>query len=665
MPLRFYISIILILFSLSAVSQGITDSVFSLKAVEITARGVFDKENAGMKTSAVDSLVLLEKINLSLSELLSENTPVFIKSYGRGALATASFRGTAASHTEVNWNGLRINSPMTGMVDFSLIPVYLVDDLNLKYGAASISDGSGGLGGLVSMNNRAAWDEKISFKYVQGIGSYTTFNNFLQFGVGNQKIHSNTRLFLNYSENDYTFTNRGIGDVDPETGKVHYPTDTNKNADYIIYGILQELYFRPDDRNIISGRWWWQNARRTIPRATSYEGPNNSNLNRQNEKDNRLVVDWKRYWEKSNFVLLAGYSSKTLDYTLENEVPGFGLVPAIYSESRLNTLRGKFSYKYDLNESLSFETSLNSDWHDVYTQDTVAKTGYEEKRSEISWLLSVNKGFSDRINLNFILRQDWVDYNIVPIIPYFGFDLRIVKGMDLFLKGNIARNYNQPSLNELYWQPGGNPDLKPENGFTVELGAEYQVSIKDHRIKPGIAAFRSDIEDWIIWIPTFRGYWVPENISRVLSRGIEIDLSLNGSFGRFSYLVSGNYAYTSSVNKGDQQIWGEESYGKQLPYIPEHSGNAFVNLSYEGFFITYQHNSYSERYTTSSTDISRRDRLYPYFMNDISVGKEFKIKEISLMAEFKIYNLFSETYHTVLYRPMPGRNFLLTIMIKY
>ena len=63
-----------------------------------------------MKESHIDTTVLYEKGTLSLSDLLSENTPVFIKNHGRGALASASFRGTAASHTQVNWNGIKINS---------------------------------------------------------------------------------------------------------------------------------------------------------------------------------------------------------------------------------------------------------------------------------------------------------------------------------------------------------------------------------------------------------------------------------------------------------------------------------------------------------------------------------------------------------------------------
>ena len=111
----------------SLFSQGSTDSLIHIQGVEIISSRIFIKEEAGIKETHVDSSVIQAKRSVSLSDLLSENTSVFIKNHGRGALATASFRGTAASHTQVSWNGISINSPMAGMVDFSLIPVYLID----------------------------------------------------------------------------------------------------------------------------------------------------------------------------------------------------------------------------------------------------------------------------------------------------------------------------------------------------------------------------------------------------------------------------------------------------------------------------------------------------------------------------------------------------------
>jgi outer membrane cobalamin receptor len=204
----------------------------------------------------------------------------------------------------------------------------------------------------------------------------------------------------------------------------------------------------------------------------------------------------------------------------------------------------------------------------------------------------------------------------------------------------------------------------PEEGFSTELGLAYQQKFSDQLFKTELTLYRTDINNWIVWIPSYQGYWEPRNIRRVLSTGIESTVQLLGNVRKLNYKLSGSYAYTSAVNYGDPQIWSDASFGKQLVYIPEHSGNALVNLSLGTFFLSYQFNGYSERYTTSSNDVTRRDWLYPYFMTDVSVGKSFQLKRVALSAEFKVYNLFNESYHSILYRPMPGRNYYLTLVFK-
>jgi iron complex outermembrane receptor protein len=644
--------------------QGIEDSVFVLQTVEVKASRLFEQETAGMKDRKVDSLVMVKNINASLSSLLSENSSVFVRENGRGALATASFRGTASSHTRVNWNGIAINSPMTGAVDFSLIPVYIADDVGLAFGPASIVNGSGGIGGSVNISNSVDWNNTFKLKFIQGIGSYNTVDDFLQFGIGNSKFQSKTRLYFNYSKNDYTFINRGIAEIDPESGQITNPLDTNKNADYRKYGLLQELYFRLGRTSVLTARYWFQQNERTIPQATSYEGPDNSNLNRQDGSDHRLMAEWRKSVRNNSFSLRSAYTRKFFNYELVNYISGLGEVPAIYSESEVNSILNKVAYTHRFPKDLSLETSLDADYHKVSTLDSVRKSGYEKDRMHMSLFVALQKSYLNRLNIKLMARQDLIDGKITPVIPFFGFDWKILQDHELILRGNISRNYYYPSLNDMYWQPGGNPELEAEKGFSTELGLDYQLFLGEHMIKAGITGYYSDIHDWIIWIPTYKGYWEPQNIEQVRSKGIEIELGLSGKIGKFGYQLLGNYAYTSSINYGDPDVWGDDSYGKQLVYIPLHSANVLVNVSYQGFYVTYQNNSYSERHTTSSNDYSRRDWLYPYYMNDLMLGKTFNINKIQLGAEFRIYNLFDESYHTVLYRPMPGRNYMLMLMFS-
>lgn len=650
--------------SLSLLGQGITDSVFQIQGVSIAAEQIFVKEQAGMKQTDVDSTVLQNKLSLSLSELLSENTPVFIKDHGRGALATASFRGSSPSHTQVSWNGININSPMAGMVDFSLIPVYIIDELNLKHGSASLADQSGGIGGSINMNNRTEWNEKSTIAYMQGIGSYSTFDEFLQVGVGNKKIQSKTRLYHNSSRNDYTFINRSIASVDPVSGEITNPIDTNDHAGYLRYGLLQEIYYRPAASHVLSLKYWGQYADRTIPKPTSYEGPDNSNLNSQEDTDHRLVADWKYYGDNGKLLVRSGYADKRLDYKQMNTVPGLGLIPAIWSESRQQSLFNTLSYSGSTDRDFSWEGNVHMNLHKVASADSVSGNGYEGQRNELSAMLAVRKSFKERVNLNLMIRQEWVDGERMPFIPYFGMDVKLIEGIDLIVKGNIARNYHLPTLNDLYWQPGGNPDLLPEEGFTVEAGIAYQQELSGHLLITELSFYRSQIDNWILWIPSYRGFWEPYNIRSVLSKGLEYSLSLQGNISEFNYKLLASYGYTSAVNQGDPLVWSDESYGKQLVYIPLHSGNMMARLGWNNLFFTYQFNAYSERFTTSSNDVTRRDRLYPYYMNDISLGSLFPLKKLNLSVEVKVNNLFNEPYHTILYRPMPGRNYQLILKIQ-
>lgn len=645
-------------------AQGMVDSVFHILGVEVRAERIFQKETAGMKESQIDTTILHQKGTRSLSDLLSENTPVFIKNHGRGALASASFRGTAASHTQVNWNGIPINTPMAGMVDFSLIPVYIIDELNLRHGSASVADGSGGIGGSINLRNSVRWDSKDRIKYVQGIGSFHTFDEFFQLGAGNSKFRMKTRLYNNYSKNDFQFINRGIGTLDPESGRIIHPMETNDAAAYLRAGVLQEFYYRPQANQLMSLKYWGQFADRSIPRPTSYEGPDHSNLNNQQDADHRVVADWQIYGLHNKLLIRSGYSLKQLEFTQKNQIPGLGLIPAIYSESLQKSAFNTLSYSRDLQPDFSMEGSLDFNFHKVHSSDSVSQTGYERQRSEWSLFLSAHKSFADRFNVNLMMRQELVDGRLSPFIPFLGIDFRMLKGVDLILKGNVTRNYHLPTLNDLYWQPGGNPDLLPEEGFSVETGLEFQKQFSHHLLKTELTLYRSDIHNWIIWTPSFKGFWEPRNIRRVLSKGVEYFIQFQGGNSQIGYKLIGTYAYTSSVNYGDPLVWSDESYGKQLVYIPLHSGNLMLHCSFRKWFINYQYNTYSKRYTTSSNDLTQRTSFYPYFMNDVGAGRDFQIGELVFSAELKVYNLFNESYHSILFRPMPGRNFNLVLMMK-
>ena len=168
-----------------------------------------------------------------------------------------------------------------------------------------------------------------------------------------------------------------------------------------------------------------------------------------------------------------------------------------------------------------------------------------------------------------------------------------------------------------------------------------------------------------MWLPTFKGFWEPQNVKRVHSYGWELKGTANLLLGDWHLFLNGNWAQTRSINHGDPVNWADESIGKQLVYIPEFSSGVMGQLSWKGFAFIYKYNYFSERFTTSSNERKTKiGRLGSYYMNDISLQKDFRYRSVDFCLKVSIYNLFDEEYVSVLSRPMAGRNYGVFLRIN-
>jgi outer membrane cobalamin receptor len=665
-----YLCWLIVFLPFSLYSQTVHKTV-QINEVSVKGKKLFNKEEAGMKTTKVDSMVLLDKINVSLSDVLSQNTTVFIKDHGRGALATASFRGTAPSHTQVYWNGLSINSPMLGMTDFSLIPSFIIDDIELEHGSASLSSGSGGLGGSIVIQNLPGWDNRLSWRYYQGIGSYSTFDQFFQLNAGTRKFQSKSRLYYTYSKNDYEYVNKSI---------MEQPLVKNENAAYSKKGVVQEFYFRPGMKDVVSLKAWGQIADRSLPSVMSYEGNDQSNLNNQLDSMLTIVADWNNYGGKIKLSARSGIDYKQTNYQLRNYISGVGMIPAINSSSNAFSWYNHLGLESEKDKQLEWKTNVDFIHYNVHTHESVKKTGYDKIRNDLSFFGGMYYQATKWLNMSFTLRDDNIAGRFSPLMYTVGASISPFDGNKLLFKTNFSRNFHNPSLNDLYWQPGGNPNLLPEESYTGEFSVEYYIDKEDFKLEQVITPYYSDIDNWIIWLPSFQGYWQPFNLKKVKSYGVEYHIKIVRKIGNVDLEVYGNYALTKSLNFGEKLFLGDGSFGKQLPFIPVHSGNVLFSAIWKGYYLRFQNTSYSARYTLNSNDIglsddseeigssvstSRMNWYYPYFMNNLTMGKDFKLKKYLLGIDFKINNLFNEKYRSVLGRYMPGRNYELMIKISY
>ena len=631
---------------------------------EITIQSVLPLSQTGSTVTHLDSMSKRQSQEASLADLLSTATPVFLKQEGRGALSTISFRGTAATHTDVLWNGMSIRSPMLGQVDFSLIPVLLSDDISLFHGGASLEKGSGSLGGLIALTNRIHWQDTLKIKGLSGYGNFQTFNEGLTVDYGTQKFHSRTLAYYTYSKNNFKFKNKNIADID-SLGNYIYPIVENNNADYRFYGGAQTLAYRHKHWQIRVDEWF-QKVDRSIPRVNTYEGDDYANMSRQDDATNRLVLQAIRQTDRSKWHWSIGHSYESMNYTVRNFISGKGYESVRYSQSESSSFYGKMSYRYHLSKNTTLKIAYRLNRYLVNSYDTVYKNGYNAKQLEQQVMAALQKTIGERLSATVLVRKIGYDTTLVPLIVFAGSDYLLYKPIHLYLKAHLSNNYHMPTLNDLYWQPGGNPDLKAEHGYEGEcaLSASQHTAGVTWQMQASI--YYNAIKDWIIWLPTPQGFWTPKNMEYVESKGSEIYLNVSKEIGKVKVLLNANYAYALSLNKDTTGYWGKASYNKQLPYIPVHSFNFSLGIRYKSFFITYINRSYSERYTTSTNDVSLRDWLYPYYMNHLFLGKQWHLRKYATWdLQIKIFNLFNEEYRSVLGRPMPRQNYLFLIHFNF
>jgi iron complex outermembrane receptor protein len=261
--------------------------------------------------------------------------------------------------------------------------------------------------------------------------------------------------------------------------------------------------------------------------------------------------------------------------------------------------------------------------------------------------------------MSVVLREEMYGESWTPLIPAFFIDGIVSKRGNIMLKASTSRNFRFPTLNDLYFLPGGNPDLRRESGWTYDIGMSFAVGKEDvYSLTGSVNWFDSHVKDWILWLPTTKGFFSPRNVKDVHAYGLEGKGSFNVILGKdWSLALDGTLSWTPSINEGEPMSPADQSVGKQLPYVPEWSSSISGRLLWKRWSLRYKWCYYSKRHTMSSNDVSLTGRLPEYYMSNVTIERGVSLKWAELSLKGAINNLFNEEYLSVLARPMPRINF--------
>lgn len=587
---------------------------------------------ASKKNITIDSLILERYNTTSLADLLSNQSAIHIKSYGNGNIATTSIRGGNASQTAVLWNGLNIQNPMLGQTDLSLVPTLLFQNISLEYGGGSALNGSGAMGGSIQLRNTNAFNKGFVTTLQVSGGSFDTKKLATAIQLSYKRISSNTRIYYTSSQNNYTYN---------DTTDKEHPHKQISHADYLTKGLLQELSFLVTPNQTMNVRLWYNATHRNLPSYTN-------TISKQSQDDENLKVnaDWNYCKRNLKSIIRFAYFKDDLNYT--------DSLANIYSKNTVNTIILESDNTYILKHH-TFHIGANATSYksDAITYDAI------HSLNKLAFFAAYNlQAFQSKLNYNISIRKEFTNLTDIPFTGNTGIHYQIHKYLAAKINGNTS--FRQPTLNDLYWNPGGNPNLKPEQAYEFDGGLEFKLQKKNMSLLFEGTYFNRHTSNWIIWLPSINNYWTPQNIAQVYSRGTETKTELSYRHKEALIKLIINTSYVLATNQTSKSE-NDNSVGRQLIYTPRYAGQAGIYITYKKASLLFNQTYTGYRFT--ATDNS--SWLTPYYTANIKASYNYSVKKMNIEFFGSINNLFNKNYTVVSNRPMPLRNFEAGIVIKY
>lgn len=600
-----------------------------LAPVEVTAS--VPAFYTGYRDLKADSLLLRTMSGANLSDVLERQGGLSLRTYGMGSLSTSAARGAGSAHTAVLWDGFSLLSPMNGLSDLALLPVFFLDDSRLQQGASVAMFGSGALGAAVHLGQAKPARSGLSLFYEGGsFGQHTVGT---QLSVVKKQVSHDLRFFVKQAQNDFPYRN---------TARFGSPEERLQNAALKAQGLMYQLGYRLGKRDSLAVKLWLQQYERAIPPAMT--AANAAAV--QVDAALRAQLRWIHEGERLSYQVRQMYS-------LEDN----------YFTDPLADLEELHRFKAVISE-FELQSTINPTWrwqavahHSFYqaTSPAYTATGIQQHRFALWSALRFESG---PWRGQLLVRQEAFEGKLVPFTPGLGLEYELNRSTQFY--GNASRVYRLPTLNDLYWQPGGNSSLRPELGWSAEAGITQKFALgkQTQNIRAGF--FTQRVNDWIIWLPSSAGYWSPENLLAVSSQGIEAQVKLNAGWGNHQFRLQTDYAWVKSVHRkvGPGQ---ENRLNKQLIYVPAHQLRAQLWYQHHSWYAGLLYNFTGQRFVTSD----HSSVLDPYQLNHLQAGTKLRLRKTELNLGLQVNNLLNANYQAVQWRPMPGRFYLLNLTLNF
>ncbi len=566
----------------------------------------------------------------SLGRFLISNTALNVKSYGTGgALTNVSLRGSSTSHVQVNWNGFPLNSVTLGSCDFSMIPVTGFDRISVVYSAPGALYGSGTFGGAINLDNDLKPGKVLSGSTSLSYESLKTLTGSSTTTIGNDNIVWKGNLWGAVSGNEFTFYDY-----------IRQSRRKQTDGEWNNLGTIQQLLIRLTSTSTLEAGMWFQVRDYNIPSrigSVSFESQKDSTFKfytAYKKSSNRWGLqiktaafsDYQRYTQK-----ISGQSS---EYSIDSR---------IFSHQYF----GDANFRYYLKQGISVDAGLMGS----YITADVSAYGETKNEKGITVFSGAKYERKDLIIQIGIRNEIYTGFHS-GLLPSFGIAWKVIPDKHT-LRFNISKKYRKPTFNDLFWIPGGNPDLKSESGYSAETGSALTFIKKENiKMTADLGAYWSQIDNMIVWRPD-GAYWAAKNYQRVCSGGMDGSLLFD--------LIRGRYKYHSSLmvmlnRSGIKTYTGKR---EKMLYSPG------IITSWKNQFTAGMIDLAINHHFTADRFYEENSLLKPYQTIDIQTGIKIPVGKGKLGIHLTVNNLINTTYELIRLYPMPGLYWSVKINYSY
>lgn len=563
-----------------------------------------------------------------LSTLLSVIGHAHVRSYGPGLAAGLTQRGFTTSSFQIIRDGFVLNNPLYGQVDMALIPTDLISTAEGAVANASSAYGSSSLGGSLVLGNH--WNTGISIDQTVGSFGY----NQTSISAGEQWGSTRLKLQIGRSEasNRYSFLNTNNQTIERRT-------NNSQSKQWLRIGSLGTWR-----QFIVQSNLSALHADREIPDPIIYDPAEAHQADSEFRFTTILTPNDSNKWsiaaEATHHDI--DYSDKYLSEPSQNRIQSLSL------NSKIHILR-KSPFRARMDNGLSVTHARSNNFDEIKSRSTV----YSSLTSEYHAL--------EKLIIYPSIRYDWIS-DVDHALSYStGLNIPVYPKV-FHLRSQFSKNFTVPTLNDLYWMYGGNPNLLPETSTKADIGYHFDLKRDSYNMDVQFQAYWAKLDDGIIWRPVDLNNWSPINVQQIRSRGFEQSLNLQFSKGSFNSEIRSQITYTDAIISKSRYS-GDQAVGKQLPYTPKWMLRLQPMLSVKNTELALEISHDGKRFINtdqnSENDILNKNRLI-----NLTIAQHIKTGKIKSLLKFNINNIENKKYYAVNNYPLPGRSFNFSINLS-